>query len=146
MSKNYSNYLIAFISGLVVPAVFLSLSLFILSFYGKLYLFSWDLLLGPIIYGLWNSFYFFLKDRYPIKKETVRFGIHGAILGFLFVASFFVYPEAHQEMSLFISELSYSIDVNLLFHGLSLIWVPLFYYWIWRYLILPINKFLGSEI
>ncbi len=139
-------YAKAFIAGLAVPAFFLSLLLSISAWFGKLNLYSWDILLGPIIYGTWNILYVAIKEKYPVKNKPMRFGIHGSILGFLFVASFFLYPEAHQEMSGSISALSKSVNVNFLFHGLSLVWVPIVYYLIWRYLIYPINELLGVKI
>lgn len=78
------KWLKAFIAGLVVPSIILPIVIFLASYLGKTQILTIPFLhFIPVIWGLWNIFYFaYLKNILPIDQDT-RLYITGGILGFL---------------------------------------------------------------
>jgi len=128
------KYLEAFVVGLAFPATLLSIVYtfaYLLDFPPVLnYPLQFIPLWVPWVFGAWNMFNLYLKNMIPIKQRTNRYWFLGILLGF-FVAIFGI---TILELPVILFQLT---GTGQLF---PLIFVPLVYGLIWRYVILPLNN------
>lgn len=129
----------AFAAGAVFPTAVLPFVYAILFFFGHAGVHSAPLqfmpLFLPIIFGLWNVLYFKIGGRCPVKSRSSRMACHGALLG-LMAALFGVFLFG-------IPELIFGITGGLRF--LPLVFVPILYGLIWRFIVGPLNNLFGLE-
>ncbi len=121
-------YLRAFLSGILFPTIFLPIVLTINVLFGRREIV--DLLCIhylPLIWGLWNVFYFAYLRSYNLSISTA-----GAILGFILAL-----------VGVFIIGIPQIIGLAGNWTYLPLIAVPLIYALIWRYLVEPVNHIVG---
>ena len=131
------KYLKAFIAGMAFPATLLPFVYWCLytGNYGAIRDFPLQFfpMFLPIAWGMWNVFDVFIGDKCPVKNINLRMWTMGIILG-LMVAYF----------GLFIVELPLKL------FGMSgasayslLIFVPIFYGLLWRYIVKHLNALLN---
>ena len=121
-------YLRAFLSGILFPTIFLPIVLTINVLFGRREIV--DLLCIhylPLIWGLWNVFYFAYLRSYNLSISAA-----GAILGFILAL-----------VGVFIIGIPQIIGLAGNWTYLPLIAVPLIYALIWRYLVEPVNHIVG---
>lgn len=137
MGKNL--YLKAFVAGLAFPATLLPFIYSILYFSGHSAVKDLPLQFiphfVPIIFGLWNIFYFTIREKCSIKNRNVRLWVWGALLGFIgaLIGVFLIG----------LPELLFGLTGVLQY--LPLIGAPIFYGLIWRYIVSSLNDLLGLE-
>lgn len=126
------KWLKAFIAGIVVPSIILPILVLILNYLGKTQVLTHPFLhFIPVIWGLWNIFYFlYLKNVLPENQDT-RLLITGAILGFLI--TFY---------GIFWLNIPQLIGLPDQIRYLPLIVGPLLYAVLWRYLVKDLNNIL----
>lgn len=141
-----TKYVKAFMVGFSLSALVLLITLALLEIYSLAYVLTEvDVLLYPIAFGFWNAFYFLIKDRYPIKKATIRYGIHGAFLGLILSVGVLISTvRTHGEMVEFLTSILPNADFY--WHGLSPIWVPILFYLWWAFLFKPLNKVVDLKV
>lgn len=126
------KWLKAFIAGIVVPSIILPIMVLILTSLGKSQLLTQPFLhFIPIIWGLWNIFYFkYLKNILP-ENQDVRLLITGAILGFLVAA-----------YGTFWLNIPQTIGLPDQVRYLPLVVAPILYAILWRFLVKDLNDIL----
>ncbi len=138
-------YIKQFLAGFFIPALTLIVLLVILSLFGfEKFFTSWDLLFSPVVLGLYNIFYFKIKNKYPAKNPRVRYGIHGLIF-FMVVAlvytaidfGFSIHPEQAELLG---------PTLNFWWHITPSLYFPLLAYLMFAYLQKPINDILGLKV
>jgi hypothetical protein len=120
----------AFISGIIIPSIFIPFGLTIWAILGHREVMN-ELFVHwlPIIWGLWNVFYFAkLRDYLPVRQDLSLF-LTGAILGILVSI-----------IGVFIIGIPAMIGIPNYF---PLIFVPVLYGIVWLYLVKPLNNLLG---
>ncbi len=138
-------YVKQFVAGFFIPAAGLVLLLVILSLFsfGNFFM-SWDLLLSPIFLGLYNIFYFKIKNIYPIKNPKVRYGLHGAVL---FVISSLAYTFIHLSFNIHPEQAKLlGSTLNFWWHITPVFYWPLMFYVIFAYLQKPFSEILGLKV
>jgi hypothetical protein len=129
------KYLKAFIAGLAFPAIILPFVLLILNLVGKLdILGALPVYLLPLIWGVWNVFYFKIEKRCPIKCENCRLFASGACLGLLVA---------------FLAVFVFKAPTLLGFTGAAvyapLVIIPAVYAILWRYIVKYFNFLIGLK-
>jgi len=121
-----------FIAGIAFPSVLLPFLLLIISNFGNPQILTLSFLhFIPIIWGIWNIFYFSFFSKILPGNSTLRVLIMGAILGFL-VAIYGVFVARIPELEGFANSWTY----------LPLIVGPLIYAMLWLFIVNPLNHLL----
>ncbi len=127
------KYIKAFISGMIFPSILIPFALWAALLLGRPQAALMPFIhFVPLIWGLWNVFYFaFLQKTLPFGR-SIRHLITGAILGLIMaiIAMFGFNLSAVMHLS---KEFAYS----------SLIIVPVIYALFWVFIVKPLNDLVG---
>lgn len=116
----------------------------LLVFYGQVTknygLLVWEFTLAPFIYALWNVMYFVIQNRIP----KFRIDLWGAALGLIFGLSPILYPAGHRihaeatqaVVGIFVDGQKF----DYFYHNIAWLWLPVLYFFIWRYVIRWFNN------
>jgi|GEM_PF-1947138 len=122
----------AFIAGIVVPTIILPIVLLLALYLDKTQILDTPFLhFVPVMWGLWNIFYFAVLKKVLPDNQNTRLWITGAILGFLVA----VY-------GIFWLDLPQLLGLTGIARYLPLIVTPLFYGVLWRFLVKDLNHIL----
>lgn len=129
------KYIRAFISGMVLPSIFLPFALLTITLMGKNDILNIKFIhVIPLIWGIWNVFYFATLKEFLPKNLDLRLFLTGAILGLL-VAFYGV----------FILHLPSLIGLRENVYYAPLLVLPILYGILWRFIVKPLNDLLGLQ-
>ncbi len=127
------RYLKMFIAGMTIPSFVLPLLMLVAQEAGKSQILTIPFFhFIPWIWGIWNILYFVFFLQYLPQNDSYRLLITGAVLGLL-VASFGV----------FALKIPTLLGVDECCNYLPLLIGPILYAILWRFLVGPLNHFLG---
>jgi len=143
---NGKTYLKAFISGFVFVSFIVTFIVFLAQIARDINLLVSEITLAALIFGAWNMFYFFIYYNLNLK---IRIGWWGAILGFLFGVGALLRPETHithsDAIGILLENTVNFEAFNFIFHTLSIIWLPILYFFLWHYVIKWLNNLWGCK-
>jgi len=137
------NYKKVFISGFMLPALVFTGFVVYAQLSNQYDLFIWEFTLGSFIWGFWNVGYFGLKNKLP----KLYIGLWGAFLGLLFgVDAIIRSTVSHSEAMLsVINQIIEPDKFDFFFHKLSIIWLPILYFFLWYYPVRWLNNLWGCK-
>jgi hypothetical protein len=100
----------------------------------------WELTLAPFIFAIWNVLFFMVARKF----KGISIGLWGAILGLIFGLSSLWYPQGHfthMEATATVVINFINPDLfNMFLHKVAWIWLPIFYFVMWKYIIRFFNN------
>ncbi len=139
-------YFKQFLAGFFIPAAVIMAVTSVLAVFGKEQLLvSWDIMIAPFFYGLYNLLYFKIKDKYPIKNSKRRYGVHGAVI-FLILTPIYFYLNSGQHVQHQGMLEVFGSSFNYWWHLTGIVYMPLLAYFWFAYLQKPLNEILGLKV
>lgn len=133
-------YLKTFIAGFMFPGIFIVALAFYVQITKNPGLLVWEYTLAPFIFAVWNVLFFMVVQRF----KGVSIGLWGAVLGLIFGLSPLIYPQGHfihmEATGRAIMGLVNLDLFNVFYHKIAWIWLPFFYFVMWKYIIRFFNN------
>jgi len=138
-------YIKAFISGFTFISFFTTFIVLIVQTTGNINILVSEITLAAFVFGLWNMLYFFIENR----VRYIPIGLWGAALGFMFGFEALLRPVTHinhaESLRVLLDGIVNFEVFNFIFHPLSIIWLPILYFFVWHYIIRWLNNLWGCE-